>query len=137
MPITLTYDFEDETVLDANDRTRITACFQRLGWENIGGSAWRYPALGTENVSEDWFNHVIPALMYFRSLVEHAGINAYNFTIDAHSEAGHRGRADPPLGQAISAGGNLVMYPANSTYDGVLSETRLRRFITEAAKSLE
>ncbi|MGU5547100.1 hypothetical protein ACV1CV_22380, partial [Aeromonas veronii] len=91
----------------------------------------------TANISEDWFNHVIPALMYFRSLVEHAGINVYNFTIDAHSEAGHRGRAIPPLGEAITAGNLLVMYPANPTYDGVLSEARLRRFVTNAASSLE
>ncbi|MFM4973530.1 hypothetical protein GS629_03665 [Aeromonas veronii] len=137
MPITITYDIDDATVQDPNDRTRIIACFQRFGWEHIGGSAWRYPALGTANISEDWFNHVIPALMYFRSLVEHAGINVYNFTIDAHSEAGHRGRAIPPLGEAITAGNLLVMYPANPTYDGVLSEARLRRFVTNAASSLE
>jgi len=137
MPITITYDIDDATVQDPNDRTRITACFQRFGWEHIGGSAWRYPALGTANISEDWFNHVVPALMYFRSLVEHAGINVYNFTIDAHSEAGHRGRATPPLGEAITAGNLLVMYPANPTYDGVLSEARLRRFVTNAASSLE
>lgn len=137
MPITITYDIDDATVQDPNDRTRIIACFQRFGWEHIGGSAWRYPALGTANISEDWFNHVIPALMYFRSLVEHAGISVYNFTIDAHSEAGHRGRATPPLGEAITAGNLLVMYPANPTYDGVLSEARLRRFVTNAASSLE
>lgn len=137
MPITITYDIDDSTVHDSNDRTRIIACFQRFGWEHIGGSAWRYPALGSTNISEDWFNHVIPALMYFRSLVEHAGINVYNFTIDAHSEAGHRGKATPPLGEAITAGHNLVMYPANPSYDGVLSEARLRRFVTDAASSLD
>lgn len=136
MPITLTYDFDESTINDTNDRTRIIACFQRFGWEHIGGSAWRYPALGTANISEDWFNHVIPALMYFRSIVEHAGIGVYNFTIDAHSEAGHRGRATPPLGEPITPGANLVLYPANTTYDATLSEARLRRFVTDAATSL-
>jgi len=85
MPITLTFDIENASVTDVNDRSRIIACFQRFGWEHIGGSAWRYPALGTSNVSEDWFNHVIPALAYFRSLVCHANLDVYNFTIDAHS----------------------------------------------------
>lgn len=133
MPVTITFDIEDASVQDVNDRGRIYAAFQRLGWENIGGSAWRYPALGSQNISEDWFNHVIPALMYFRSLVEHAGINVYNFTIDAHSEAGHRGRANPPLGAAIAAAANIEMYP--SAYNS-LSEQRLRRFVSESAASL-
>ena len=65
MPVTITFDIEDASVQDVNDRGRIYASFQRFGWENIGGSAWRYPALGSQNISEDWFNHVIPALMYF------------------------------------------------------------------------
>ncbi len=45
MPVTITFDIEDASVKDVNDRGRIYAAFQRLGWENIGGSAWRYPAL--------------------------------------------------------------------------------------------
>lgn len=134
MPVTITFDIEDASVTDVNDRGRIFAAFQRLGWENIGGSAWRYPALGTDNVSEDWFNHVIPALMYFRSIAEHARINVYNFTIDAHSEAGYRGRAQPPVGAGIAASRDIEMY--QSTYD-VLSERRLRTFIGAAAASLE
>lgn len=134
MPVTITFDIEDASVRDTNDRSRIFAAFQRFGWENIGGSAWRYPALGSQNVSEDWFNHVIPALMYFRSLVEHAGINVYNFTIDAHSEAGYRGRANPPIGPAIADAANIEMYDSSYT---VLSEARLRRFVSDAAESLE
>lgn len=136
MPITITFDIDDATVSDGNDRNRITASFRRLGWEHIGGSAWRYPALGTANTSEDWFNHVIPALMYFRSIVEHAGINVYNFTIDAHSEAGHRGKASPPLGEPITDSANITMYQTIASNDSVLSEARLRKFISDAADSL-
>ena len=132
MPITFTFDIADGTVAQTNDRNRIVACFTRFGWEHIGGSAWRYPALGTDNVSEDWFNHVIPALMYFRSMVSHAGLDAYNFTIDAHSEAGHRGRANPQLGQPIQDAADIVMYPAAR----VLSEARLKRFVQDSADSL-
>ena len=137
MPITLTFDIDQASFHDNNDRTRIIANFERFGWEHVGGSNWRYPALGTDNISEDWFNHVIPALMYFRSLVEHANLDVYNFTIDAHSEAGHRGRANPPLGQPIQATPAIVMYPVSSpAYDGVLSEQRLRQFLQDATDSL-
>ncbi len=135
MPITLTFDIEQASIQDPNDRNRIIACFTRLGWEHIGGSAWRYPAMGSQNVSEDWFNHVIPALMYFRSLVDHGNLDVYNFTIDAHSEAGHRGRAAQPLGQPIAPANQIVMYPSPSS-DAVLSEARLQKFITDAADSL-
>lgn len=136
MPITLTFDIDEASVTDVNDRSRIIACFQRFGWEHIGGSAWRYPALGTENVSEDWFNHVIPALTYFRSLVCHGNLIVYNFTIDAHSEAGHRGRAVPPLGEPIRQAANLMLYPAAAAYSAVLSEQRLRNFIQACADNL-
>jgi hypothetical protein len=136
MPITLTFDIDEASITDTNDRTRILACFQRLGWEHLGGSAWRYPALGSENVSEDWFNHVIPALMYFRSLVEHANLQVSKFTIDAHSEAGHRGNAVPPLGQPIQNATSITMYPTNPAYAGALSEQRVRRFVQDAADSL-
>lgn len=139
MPITLTFDIDDASVKDANDRDRIILNFRRFGWEHIGGSAWRYPALGTQNTSEDWFNHVIPALFYFRSLVEHAGLNVYNFTLDAHSEAGHRGNAVPPLGSPIQNAANIVMYSPNMNdpkREAKLSEDRLKQFIAAAANSL-
>jgi hypothetical protein len=135
MPITITFDIDQESLHDANDRNRISICFTRLGWEHIGGSAWRYPALGTHNVSEDWFNHVIPALMYMRSLVEHAGLEVYRFTIDAHSEAGHRGRAEQQIGQPIHSADEIQMYETGEN-DAVLSEQRLRTFIRDAADSL-
>lgn len=131
MPITVTYDVENEGAV-ANDRNRVTACFRRLGWEHIGGSAWRYPALGADNPSEDWFNHVIPALMYFRSIAEHAGWNVTKFTIDAHSEAGYR--ANPAIGAPIQAADEIEMYPTDGQ---ILSENRLRKFIKDAADSLE
>lgn len=137
LPITLTFDIDNDSITDGNDRTRIIACFQRFGWEHIGGSAWRYPALGTQNASEDWFNHVIPALMYFRSLVQHGGLDVYNFTIDAHSEAGHRGRASPPVGPPIQAADKIKLYPTQPAYEAVLSEARLRKFVSAAAESLD
>lgn len=135
MPITFTYDIDDATVADMNDRGRITECFKRLGWEHLGGSAWRYPALGAVNASEDWFNHVIPALMYFRSIVRHAGITVPRFTLDAHSEAGYRGNISPGVGQAIQNSADITMYQV-AQGEGALSESRLRRFIQDCSDSL-
>lgn len=134
MPITVTFDIEEASLQDPNDRGRIYAAFIRLGWENIGGSCWRYPALdkGGEHHSEDWMNHVIPALMYFRSIVEHSGMNVTQFTIDAHSEAGYR--AGPPaVGQKIETAANIKYYQNGAP---ILSENRLKKFIADAATSL-
>lgn len=142
MPITFTFDLNGN-IPDSNDRTRIIACFTRLGWEHIGGSAWRYPALGTSNASEDWFNHVIPALMYFRSLVEHGGITVDTFTIDAHSEAGYRRSANASLalpanrGAPIQDSNAIITYPVLvPSYDSALSDARLKKFLSDAANSL-
>jgi hypothetical protein len=120
--------------MDANDRQRIIECFSRLGWEHIGGSAWRYPTLGADHPSEDWFNHVIPALMYFRSLVTHAGIRVSKFALDAHSEAGYRHNPVEPIGRPIQISQDIDTYP----HAGIaLSDERLKKFIQDCADSLE
>jgi hypothetical protein len=139
MPITLSFDIEQASVQDTNDRMRIELAFRRLGWEHIGGSSWRYPALGTdEHPSEDWFNHVVPALMYFRSLVSHSGMNVTKFTLDAHSEAGFRGTATLPIGQPIRTAATMTPYAPNlaPATEAILSEARLRQFFTDAENSL-
>src|SRR5580658_7868405 len=88
MPIVFTYDADTATI-DNNDRTRIRLAFRRLGWEHIGGSAFRYPTLDAgDHPSEDWFNHVIPAPMFFRAIVEKRGVTVPRFTIEAHSSGG-------------------------------------------------
>lgn len=136
MPVTLTFDIENASVKDPNDRERIYQAFERLGWENIGGSCWRYPRLADipQHASEDWFNHVIPALMYFRSIVEHSGMNVTQFTIDAHSEAGYR-QGPPAVGQPIREANNIATYPSAHVGNG-LSEQRLKRFISDCAETL-
>ena len=135
----VSFDIEQASVKDGNDRTRIQVAFLRLGWEHIGGSCWRYPALGTQHASEDWMNHVVPALMYLRSIVEHSGMNMFRFTIDAHSEAGFRGDLNPIVGQAILPSGQIVMYPTGlqPNHEDKLSEARLQQFIADAATSLQ
>ena len=131
MPIVVTFDIQGAP---PQERNRIQSFFERLGWQNLGGSSYRYPRLGTQDQPvEDWFNHVIPALAYFRSLVCHANLNVYNFTIDAHSEAGHRGKALPPLGEPIKQAADITLYPSSET---ALSEQRLRAFVQACADDL-
>ena len=135
MPVTFSFDIEEASVQDANDRTRIQVSFSRFGWEHLGGSSWRYPPLGNSKIPEDWFNHVIPALMYFRALVEHSGIQVSSLTLDAHSEAGQRhsqGAGALAAASAIS----LVAPPLDPGVLNKLSEARLRRFVQDAANSL-
>jgi len=138
MPVVFTFDIDTDSVQDTNDRTRIQVNFHRLGWEHLGGSSWRYPKLGADHASEDWFNHVVPALMYFRSIVEHSGMVVTKFTLDAHSEAGYRGGAQNAAGPALETSANITMYPPNlrQDHEDKLSEARLRRFFSEAAGSL-
>jgi hypothetical protein len=118
------------------DYARIQVAFSRFGWEHIGGWCWRYPALSAQAAPEDWFNQVVPALMYFRSLIEHAGIKVKKFTVDAHSEAGYRAGAGN--GRGIKAADKIALAPTGlkMAQDKKLSEIRLKRFVKDAADSL-
>lgn len=128
MTVLITFDLSSTT--DGNDRTRIRLAFLRLGWETVGGSAYRYPPLnpnaGNMLNLDDWFNHVVPALMYMRSLVESNGIQVTNFTIDSFSSTGARAGVGP----VILPSANILMQPNN---DPVLSEQRLREWIRDCS----
>jgi hypothetical protein len=137
MPITFSFDIEQASITDPNDRGRINACFERLGWEHLGGSSWRYPALGNERGLEDWFNHVVPALMYFRSLAVHARLLVSKFSIDAHSETGYRGDGVSPLVYSIVPAASINMAATSSTYGAALSDERLRTFIQSSSDNLD
>jgi hypothetical protein len=98
LPIIVTFDIEGAPPLERN---RIQCGFERLGWENLGGSAYRYPRLGADQPVEDWFNHVIPALMLFRAYVMESGRALSKFTVDVQSSAGanpETGYGNVPLG---------------------------------------
>jgi hypothetical protein len=97
MPIVITFDISGAL---PGEHNRIQSFFTRLGWENLGGSSYRYPKLGTAEPVEDWFNHVIPALMLFRSYVRSSGRELTKFTIDAQSSSGFSSEGNfgsPPL----------------------------------------
>lgn len=86
MAVVLTFDLR---AAPPNFHNRIQSAFERLGWENLGGSAYRYPKLGTvDQPVEDWFNHVVPALMVFRSAVLKNNVNVTKFTLDVVSSSG-------------------------------------------------
>lgn len=132
MPITVTFDLSAATT-DTNDRARIRLAFQRLGWETIGGTAYRYPPLvvaASMPSSEDWFNHVVPALMYMRCLIEAKNIQIDNFTIDAFSSTGWR----HGVGASIQGSATLPMQPINTSDDPILSEARLRGWLDATSK---
>src|SRR5690348_10144366 len=69
VPITVTFDVTRPTSAELH---RIRGFFERLGWERLGNTAYRYPKLHHPHPTEDWFNHVIPALMLLRAFARHA-----------------------------------------------------------------
>jgi len=89
MPITVTFDIKNA---DQTELNRIRGFFDRLGWEHLGGTAYRYPNLHSKQPTEDWFNHVIPALMLLRTYARHAvdsGRRLDKFSIDVQSSTGY------------------------------------------------
>lgn len=100
MPITITFDIDKPT---SSELSRIRSFFDRLGWEHLGNTAYRYPKLHGQHPAEDWFNHVIPALMLLRAFARHAAVTGRNirkFSIDVQSSTGHNPLTNvgaPPL----------------------------------------
>ncbi len=100
MPITVTFDIDRPTSLELN---RLRGAFERLGWEHLGNTAYRYPKLHQHDAVEDWFNHVVPALMLLRAFAVHLlaeGRSLDKFSIDVQSSTGFdplTGVGTPPL----------------------------------------
>src|SRR5436190_24093719 len=89
MPITVTFDIDRPTPLELN---RLRSAFERLGWEHLGNTAYRYPKLHQHDLVEDWFNHVVPALMLLRAFAVHLlgdGRSLKKFSLDVQSSTGH------------------------------------------------
>lgn len=92
MAITISFDLEGQA---SNHRARIKKMFMAFHWRYIGGSVYRYdgtiPSTEADNdkaeKNEDWLNHVVPALMYFRSYLSAKKVKITRFSIDAHSVA--------------------------------------------------
>jgi hypothetical protein len=89
MPVTVTFDLIRPTPVELN---RLRGAFERLGWEHLGNTAYRYPRLGSgPEPPEDWFNHVLPALMLLRAFARQAeadGRGLRKFSLDTQSSTG-------------------------------------------------
>ena len=121
MPIVITFDIEGAPPQEHN---RIQSFFTRLGWENLGGSSYRYPKLGTGEPVEDWFNHVIPALMPLRSYIRTSGRELTKFTLDAQSSCGYSSQGQ--FGNPPHAANDIELYePGNPAF----GEKNLREWI--------
>jgi hypothetical protein len=100
VPITVTFDIVAPAPAELD---RIRGFFERLGWQHLGNTAYRYPKLHGQHPTEDWFNHVIPALMSLRAFARHAaatGRDIRKFSIDVQSSTGYdpvTGTGTPPL----------------------------------------
>jgi len=121
MPVVVTFDLRGASSVDRN---RIQCMFERFGWQGLGGSSYRYPRLGADQPVEDWFNHVIPALMLFRTYVVKRNHALTKFTLDANSSAGF----DPSTayGSLPTDGLGLVLYDPTRPSFG---EQRLRDWV--------
>ncbi|HVA50235.1 MAG TPA: hypothetical protein VNH11_28025 [Pirellulales bacterium] len=68
-----------------------------------GPNTFRYPALAVEHgqtTLEDWFNHVVPALMLFRCYVLTRRLVVKEFTLQANSSTGLSARRRDRLSSA-------------------------------------
>jgi hypothetical protein len=126
VPITVTFDIQQPTPLELN---RIRSFFERLGWEHLGNTAYRYPRLHVQQPPEDWFNHVIPALMLLRAFARHAattGRNIRKFSLDVQSSTGFN--PETGVGSPPSPGDDIPLSQPLS-YGRAFGEQRLRAWL--------
>ncbi|RXK84943.1 hypothetical protein EST62_08355 [Chlorobaculum sp. 24CR] len=121
MSVILTFDIEGAT---STERNRLQSMFERLGWENLGGSSYRYPKLGTTPHTEDWFNHVVPALSAFRAYAMKSGRKINKFTLDTNSSTGYVPATK--FGTSPKKAENIKFYKPNNNSFGL---KKLRHFI--------
>jgi hypothetical protein len=100
VPVTVTFDVVRPTPAELS---RLRGMFERLGWEHLGNTAYRYPKLHGQHPTEDWFNHVLPALLLLRAFARKIaadGRGLRKFSIDVQSSTGFNpvtGVGTPPL----------------------------------------
>lgn len=131
MPVTISYDL---TSVKSNDRTYIRSMLERFHFKRLGGSVFRYSGVPDHDgiVYEDWLNHIVPAVMFFRSYILAKKIKLKFLTIDANSISmlDHSDRL-ALLGARPASGSKLVLKEPTNKQS---SEQKLRDFV-DAAKS--
>lgn len=131
MPVVLTFDLNNEHK-GPNDHAYLKSGFHRLGWQSIGSTAYRYPRLGTlDQPVEDWLNHVIPALMLFRSYCAAKPLAVDDFSLEVHSSSSGyvpaiEGR--PEYGRKAQSGQQIHLYPSPPPHHHY-GEANLRNWI--------
>lgn len=114
MPVVITFDI---AAAPPQERNRIQSLFERFGWENLGGSSYRYPRIGTDGQPvEDWFNHIVPALMLFRTYLVSSGRQMSKFTLDVDSSSGYSPAAG--YGTPPQSGAAVALYPPTNVAFG-------------------
>jgi hypothetical protein len=124
----------DTASVGSDDRRRINLAFESFGWESVGGTSWRYPALGMHDGPDDYFGQVQPALWYFFSLVAAKGIEVTKYSLDAHSESYYREKDS--IGHAILPVAKLGMLIPEGSTQSKLSGKRLRRVLEASELAL-
>jgi hypothetical protein len=114
MPIMVSYNFQGAAGVHNN---RMQSMFERFGWQQIGGSCYRYPPLANDPPVEDWVNCVIPALMLFRTYVAGHGLQMSKLTIDAHSSTGVD--IQQGVGAQPETGANIQLQPPTNQQFGL------------------
>lgn len=130
MPIIVTFDLCGVGA-DEGHHNYIRSAFERLGWERLGGSAYRYPPISSgQSASEDWLNYVAPALMLLRSYAIWAqphGKSLAKFTVDVHSSSGFS--LQPTVGIPPASGATVPLQQPTVQQFG---EKKLREWIDSA-----
>jgi hypothetical protein len=130
MAVILSFDLADT---HTDDYARIRSALSRFGWTSMGGSTWRYPAPGHSSETIDWFNNIVPALNYFRSMAATGNISVKSYTLDITSSASCGGDSE---GHSIK---NATQIPllASAKFSEKMSEARLRSFIACSENNLK
>ena|SRR6266481_1689200 len=111
MPATFTFDIEGAEKTDWN---RIQSAFEQLGWQHLGGSSYRY-----DQPTEDWLNHVIPALMLFRSFIlSRRTANLKNFTLDLQGSTSYSPKTKAPGAASPLRAARMKLYQTGNTAFG-------------------
>jgi len=130
LPVVVTFDLSQPRPRELN---RIRGAFERLGWERLGNTVYRYPRLRDMPATEDWFNRVIPALMLLRALARHVaqtGRALLRFTIDVQSSTGFNQETN--VGRpALPA--NEIEYTSPSRSGEAMSQQRLENWLDSIA----
>ena len=124
MPVLLTYDLEGASTAEFN---RLQSMFERLGWEKLGGTSYRYPRLGTtDQPVEDWLNHVVPALMLFRAFAIKSSSELTQFSLDVQSSSGYQ--KSTKFGSAPLSGSDMKEATVKAMKSTSETKKKLKKF---------